>query len=89
MCLISFWGQAMRGEDRRSEGMFSYVRLEQRFPADQPLHAIRQLTDAALQELLRDFSKLYACDERPVTRPNDCCARCCSRPFTRFDRNGS
>lgn len=59
----------MRGEDRRSEGMFSYVRLAQRVPADHPLRAIRELTDAALQELSRDFSKLYARDGRPSIPP--------------------
>jgi len=36
----------MRGEDQRSEGIFSYVRLEQRVPADHPLRAIRDLVDA-------------------------------------------
>ena len=36
----------MRGEDERSEGFFSYVRLEKRIPADHPLRAIRELVDA-------------------------------------------
>ena len=36
-------GNAMRGADQRSEGIFSYVRLEQRVPADYPLRAIRDL----------------------------------------------
>ena len=45
----------MRGADQRSEGIFSYVRLEQRVPADHPLRAIRDLVDAALKELSRDF----------------------------------
>ena len=31
----------MRGRDDRSEGLFSYVRLEERIPADHPLRAIR------------------------------------------------
>ena len=35
----------MRGEDQRSEGFFSYVRLEARIPADHPLRAIRELVD--------------------------------------------
>ena len=38
----------MRGRDERSEGLFSYVRLEERIPADHPLRAIRLLCDEAL-----------------------------------------
>lgn len=59
----------MRGADQRPEGMFSYVGLETRIPADHPLRAIRSLTDAALQELSRDFNKLYARDGRPSIPP--------------------
>ncbi len=39
----------MRGEDQQSEGIFSYLRLEQRIAADHPLRAIRELVDAALK----------------------------------------
>jgi transposase len=59
----------MRGEDHRAEGFFSYLRLEQRIPADHPLRAIRELTDAALSGLSRDFDKLYARDGRPSIPP--------------------
>lgn len=38
----------MRGRDDRSEGLFSYVRLEERIPADHPLRPLRALTDEAL-----------------------------------------
>jgi transposase len=62
-------GNVMRGEDQRSEGIFSYVRLEQRVAADHPLRAIRELIDAALNELSRDFDKLYARDGRPSIPP--------------------
>jgi hypothetical protein len=54
-----------RGEDQRSEGLFSYVGLERRVPADHLLRAIRALTDEALAGLSRDFDKLYARDGRP------------------------
>src|SRR3954451_5078749 len=37
----------MRGRDDRSEGLFSYVRLEERVPADHPLRPIRALADEA------------------------------------------
>ena len=33
----------MRGDDERSEGFFSYVRLETRIPVDYPLRTIREL----------------------------------------------
>ena len=59
----------MRGEDQRSEGFFSYVRLETRIPADHPLRAIRELVDAALAELSRDFNRLYAREGRPSIPP--------------------
>ena len=59
----------MRGEDQRSEGFFSYVRLETRIPADHPLRAIREFTDAALAELSRSFDRLYAREGRPSIPP--------------------
>ena len=58
-------GVEMRGEDLQSEGFFSYLRPERRVPATHPLRAIRELVDAALRELSRDFNKLYARDGRP------------------------
>ena len=66
----SFWlGEAMRGEDQRSESFFSYVRLEARIPTDHPLRAIRELVDAALRELSRSFDRLYAREGRPSIPP--------------------
>jgi transposase len=59
----------MRGDDRGPEGLFSYLRLEQRIPADHPLRAIREVVDAALRTLSRDFNKLYARDGRPSIAP--------------------
>jgi transposase len=59
----------MRGKDRKSEGMFSYVRLEERVPLDHPLRAIRALVDAVLVELSPAFSELYARVGRPSVPP--------------------
>jgi transposase len=59
----------MRGEDGVAEGFFSYVRLEQRVPADHPLRAIRELVDAALKELSPAFDQLYAAEGRPSIPP--------------------
>ena len=50
----------MRGSDRRSGALFSYVDLEARVRSDHPLRAIRQLTDEALVALSGSFSALYA-----------------------------
>jgi hypothetical protein len=38
----------MCGNDQLQSGMFSYVSLEERIPADHPLRAIRKLADAVL-----------------------------------------
>ena len=59
----------MRGEDRRSEGFFSYVRLEARIAADHPLRAIRDLVDEALRKLSAAFTRLYAREGRPSIPP--------------------
>src|SRR5258708_27292463 len=59
----------MRGLDERSEELFSFVRLEQRIPADHPLRAIRALVDEVLRGMSRSFAKLYARDGRPSIPP--------------------
>ena len=64
----------MRGKDDRSEILFSYIRLDERIPADHPLRVIRQLVDAALAELSRAFTD-YARDGRPSIRPGTVAAR--------------
>jgi len=59
----------MRGEDRRSGALFSYVDVEARIPAKHPLQAMRRLTDAALAELDGAFSALYVGFGRPSIPP--------------------
>jgi transposase len=59
----------MRGRDDRSEGLFSYVRLEERVPADPPLRAIRALADEALAGLNGRFEALYSGVGRPSIPP--------------------
>jgi len=51
-----YWG--MRGDERVQDGMFSYVRLEQRVPQDHPLREIRRLTDGVLRSLSQEFESL-------------------------------
>jgi transposase len=59
----------MRGSDKRSGELFSYVDLEQRVRRDHPLRAIRALTDAALEALSGDFATLYSGGGRPSIPP--------------------
>jgi transposase len=49
--------------------MFSYVRLEQRVPADHPLRPIRALADEALHSLSQRFDGLYSAMGRPSIAP--------------------
>jgi transposase len=59
----------MRGSDKRSGELFSYVDLEKRVRADHPLRAIRALTDAALASLSGEFAPLYSGTGRPSIPP--------------------
>jgi transposase len=49
--------------------MFSYIRPEQRVPADHPLRPIRDMVDAALRELSGEFARLYPPTGRPSIPP--------------------
>jgi transposase len=59
----------MRGSDRRSGSLFSYVDLEARVRADHPLRTIRKITDVALEALSEDFARLYSGTGRPSIPP--------------------
>src|SRR5215212_11545875 len=59
----------MRGPDRRTEGLFSYVSCESRVPAGHPLRAILPVADAALAALAGGFQQLYAMNGRPSIPP--------------------
>ena len=59
----------MRGRDDRAEGMFGYIRLEERVPADHPLRAIRLLTDEVLAALDGRFEAMYSAMGRPSIAP--------------------
>jgi len=48
----------MRGEDRRTGSLFSYVDLEARVGKDHPLGAIRLLLNEALAALASEFTAL-------------------------------
>jgi transposase len=59
----------MRGDERVQDGMFSYVSLEQRVPADHPLREVRKVTDTVLRSLSAEFDALYAESGRPSIAP--------------------
>jgi transposase len=59
----------MRGQDDGSEGLFSYVGLEERIPRDHPLRGIRRLADEALKGLDRRFADVYSPRGRPSIAP--------------------
>jgi transposase len=59
----------MRGEDRTSGALFSYVDVEARIPEKHPLRVMRRLTNAALAELDWAFSALYERIGRPSIAP--------------------
>ena len=47
----------MRGEERRSVELFSYIRLDERIPSDHPLRAVRALVNETLETLSGRFEK--------------------------------
>ena len=59
----------MRGEDRDTAAMFSYVSPERRVPKDHPLRPIREMVDGALKELSARFEVIYSRVGRPSIAP--------------------
>jgi transposase len=59
----------MRGEDTNNQTLFSYVRPDDRIPANHPLRPIRRIADAALTALSEQFDAVYAAEGRPSIPP--------------------
>jgi transposase len=59
----------MRGSDERSGSLFSYVDLEARVCGDHPLRPIREVANAALNDLSSAFTALYTDFGRPSIAP--------------------
>jgi transposase len=60
----------MRGDDQQLQtGMFSYVALEDRIPADHPPRGVRKLVHTVLAEMSKDFDGVYAKVGRPSIPP--------------------
>ena len=80
----------MRGTDKRSSELFSYVDLEQRVRADHPLRAIRTVVSEALDVLSGYFAALYSGMGRPSIAPEMLLrAMLLPKPSTRSARSGS
>ena len=59
----------MRGGDRRSGSLFSYVDIEKRVRPDHPLRTIKALVDEALERMSQEFVGLYSRIGRPSVPP--------------------
>jgi transposase len=59
----------MRGEDRSSGSLFSYVDLESRIPSNHPLRVIREIVNEVLWSLRGEFEGLYSSTGRPSIAP--------------------
>lgn len=59
----------MRGADKISGSLFSYVDLEDRIPARHPLRQVKRIVDDALASLDADFARLYSVEGRPSIAP--------------------
>src|ERR1700709_1165247 len=59
----------MRGADRQTAAMFSYLSPEAFVPPNHPLRAIRPLVNAALDRLSPDFAKIYSAFGRESIAP--------------------
>ena len=59
----------MRGLDRQTAAMFSYLSPEAMVPAGHPLRLIRPVVNAALERLSGEFDKLYATGGRDSIAP--------------------
>ena len=59
----------MRGTDKRSGELFSYIDLEHRVGQDHPLRPIREMANAALAALSSEFDGLYSKTGRPPIAP--------------------
>ncbi len=79
----------MRGADRETAAMFSYVSPEALVPADFPLRAIRPLVNAALDRLSGDFDVIYSPSTGIRSRRRSCCwptrrcSHCCRTSISR------
>ena len=59
----------MRGEERRQRAMLMVIDAEKRVPKAQPIRQIKQMPEAALEELSPFFDEMYSAVGRPSILP--------------------
>ena len=71
----------MRGADRQTAKLFSYISPDGLVPQGHPLRAIRPLVNAALERLSGDFDAIYSSICRDSIAPEKLLAGpcCCKR----------
>ena len=75
------WDWAMRGEDRRSGSLFSYVDLEARVAADHPLRRSGRSSTTRWASCRARSRRCTRPSADPRFRPNGCCGRCLLQAF--------
>lgn len=59
----------MRSTDTKQQVFFSFKSIEDRIPQDHPIRPLKKLVDQALENLSKDFDRLYAKTGRPSIPP--------------------
>ena len=59
----------MRGFEQQTDSLFVYISPESFVPKDHPLRPIRQMVDAALDDLSPVFCQMYSHTGRPSVPP--------------------
>src|SRR5678810_144948 len=68
-CGLAKQGAGMRGSDKTSGSLFSYVDVEARIPAKHPLRTIRRIVNEVLASLDPELAKLYEATGRESIPP--------------------
>ncbi|GAA0708392.1 hypothetical protein GCM10009105_07940 [Dokdonella soli] len=78
----------MRGADAQQLGMFSYVSVEERVPADHPIRKRRALVDATLKEFDDVLAARCAAGGRESILPEDTGGRVQARTTPQLSLDG-
>ena len=62
-------GFSLRSKDTKQQVFFSFKSIEDRIPQDHPIRPLKKLVDQGLENLSRDFDRLYSKTGRPSIPP--------------------